>query len=135
MSAAADDAKATVARFFATFSAGDVPGLLAMMDDESSWWVSGSVDGFSGEHGKQAFGKLLAGVKDVYRDGALRITPHAMIAEGNFVAVEAEGWAELTNGRIYNSRYHFAVELREGKILRVREYMDSLHARQIFFDP
>lgn len=131
----AEDAKAVVARFFATFSAGDIPGLMGMMDDEGSWWVSGSVTGFSGAHGKQALGELLGGVKDIYRDGALRITPSSMIAEGDKVAVEAEGWAELLNGRVYNSRYHFLVELRNGKILHVREYMDSLHARQIFFDP
>ena len=134
MSALASDPKAIVARFFAAFSAGDIATVLAMMDDEADWWVSGSVDGFSGRHAKAAFGELLAGVKDIYRGGALRVTPSSMIAEGDNVAVEAEGWAELFNGRIYNSRYHFRVELRGDKILHVREYMDTLHAQQIFFE-
>lgn len=130
-----EDAKAIVARFFATFSQGDIAGLMGMMDDEGSWWVSGSVTGFSGTHGKRALGELLGGVKDIYRDGALRITPASMIAEGDIVAVEAEGLAELHNGRVYNSRYHFLVELRNDKVLHVREYMDTLHAQQVFFEP
>ena len=128
-------AKALAARFFATFSTGDVPAILALMDEDATWWVSGNVDGFSGTYGKIQLGELLKGVVQVYKAGALRITPGAMTAEGNRVAVEAEGFAELMNGRIYRPAYHYLLELRDGKVLRVREYMDTLHARQIFFDP
>ncbi len=127
--------KALVARFFETFSSGNVPALLDMMQDDATWWVSGSVDGFSGTYGKEAFGALLAGVKDAYRSGPLRITPKGMIAENGKVAVEAESYGELMNGRIYNSQYHFLIETRDGKIASVKEYMDTLHAQQIFFTP
>ncbi|MET0545518.1 MAG: nuclear transport factor 2 family protein [Caulobacterales bacterium] len=128
-------AKDLVARYFATFSTGNVSGLLSMMTDDSVWWVSGSVDGFSGSYGKQQFGQLLAGVAGVYKTGALQITPHAMIAEDGKVAVEAQAYGELKNGRVYQSKYHFLVETRDGKISAVREYMDTLHAKQVFFEP
>ena len=127
--------KELAARFFAAFSTGDVPAILALMHDDATWWVSGNVKGFSGTYDKATLGQLLAGVKDVYRQGALRIRPLSMIAENGKVAVEAESYAELKNGRIYNSSYHFLVETRDGLILRVREYMDTLHAQQVFFDP
>ena len=126
-------AKALVADFLDTFSQGDVPGVLARMHDDGTWWVSGSIEGMSGTYGKQTLGALLEGAKAAYRTGALRITPLSMIAEGNFVAVEAESYAELLTGRIYNNSYHFLFELRDGLILRVREYMDTIHARDTFF--
>lgn len=128
-------AKALVAQYFAAFSAGDVTRLLSMMTDDSTWWVSGAVDGFSGTYGKKQLGELLGGVADIYKTGALQVRPHSMIAEGGKVAVEATSHGELKNGRIYQSRYHFLVETRDGKISAVREYMDTLHAKQVFFEP
>jgi uncharacterized protein len=125
--------KALVATFFATFSSGNVPAILDMMDDEGSWWVSGRLEGMSGSYSKASFGPLLEGAKALYVDKALRITPISMIAEGDKVAVEAEGYAALTDGRVYDPGYHFLVTVREGKILDVREYMDTAHAKEIFF--
>jgi ketosteroid isomerase-like protein len=63
----------------------------------------------------------------------LRITPTAMIAEGDKVAVEAQGFAELLDGRVYDPHYHFLVTVRGGKIAEVLEYMDTQHAKDIFF--
>jgi len=128
-------AKDLVARYFAVFSSGNVPALLDMMTEDATWWVSGSVTGFSGLYEKQQLGQLLAGISGVYKSAALRITPQAMIAEDGKVAVEAESYGELKSGRIYNARYHFLVETRDGKIAAIREYMDTLHAQQVFFDP
>lgn len=127
--------KAVVADFLATFSRGDVAGLMERMDDHATWWVSGTIAGMSDTYGKQALGALLTGVKEVYKAGALRITPLSMVAEGGKVAVEAESYAELNNGRVYNNFYHFLFEVKKGRILRVREYMDTMHAQAIFFGP
>jgi uncharacterized protein len=125
--------KALVAEFFATFSTGNVPAILDMMDDAGSWWVSGRLEGLSGSYSKADFGPLLEGAKTLYVDKALRITPTSMIAEGDKVAVEADGHAALTDGRVYAPGYHFLVVLKDGKIFEVREYMDTAHAKDIFF--
>ena len=125
--------KAIVTRFFEIFSSGDVPALLDAMADGSSWWVSGKLEGLSGRYDKASFGPLVEGAKAIYRDGALKITPSSMIAEGDKVAVEAQGHAELSDGRVYCPQYHFLVTLRGGKVFEVREYMDTQHAREIFF--
>ncbi len=45
------------------------------------------------------------------------ITVQGVTAEGDRVAIEAEGRAELKNGRIYANRYHYLFVLRDGKIL------------------
>jgi uncharacterized protein len=127
--------KAIVADFMAAFSCGDVPGVLQRMADGATWWVSGSLAGMSGTYEKATFGALLEGVKPAYKSGAMQFTPKSMVAEGPFVAVEAQSYAELQNGRIYNNQYHLLFEIRGGKVLRVREYMDTQHAFAIFFAP
>jgi uncharacterized protein len=33
----------------------------------------------------------------------------------------------LHNGNTYDNRYHFAIDLRDGRVAAVREYMDSHH--------
>jgi len=125
--------KSIVAEFLAVFSTGNVPGILERLHDDATWWVSGKIEGFAGTKSKQEMGKLLEGVVTVYKEGALRITPLEMVAEGDRVAVEAEGYAELTNGRVYNPQSAFVFEIADGKIKRVKEYLDTQHAHDIFF--
>lgn len=127
--------KDLVERFFATFSRGDVDGVLDAMADDATWWVSGNLDGMSGIYEKSTFGSLLRGATALYRERALRITPTSMIAEAERVAVEAEGFATMANGRLYRPQYHFLVDVRGDKIWRVREYMDTMHAWETFFRP
>ncbi len=66
----------------------------------------------SGSYDKASFGPLLMGAKAAYRDAGLTITPTAMIAEGDKVAVEAEGFATLTDGRSFTPHYHFLITVR-----------------------
>ena len=124
--------KQVVAEFLKAFSAGDIPGVASLLHEDATWWVSGRIDGLSGSYSRQQLVTLLTGVKDLYVQGALRITPQSMIAEGGRVAVEADSLAELKNGRIYNNQYHFLFEIEQGKVRRVKEYMDTLHARDTF---
>jgi uncharacterized protein len=125
--------KAITAEFFATFSTGNVPAIIGAMAPDGSWWVSGKLDGMSGSYTAAGLAPLLVGANAGYKAGALRITPTAMIAEGDKVAVEANGYAELLDGRVYDCQYHFLITIRGGKVGDVREYMDTAHAKEIFF--
>ena len=131
----ADANKAVVADFLATFSRGDVAGVLQRMTDDATWWVSGTIAGMSGTYAKDTFGALLRGVKTVYKTGAMQFRPTAMIAENSFVAVEATSHAELNNGRVYSNQYHLLFEIHGGRVRRVKEYMDTQHAYAVFFAP
>jgi uncharacterized protein len=128
-----DQNKKVVEEFLATFSAGDIDGVVAGLADDATWWVLGSMDGFSGTYSAEEMAKMLPNFKSIYKAGALRLTPLTMIAEDNRVAVEAEGYAELTNGRIYSSKYHFLFEVEGDKVTRVKEYLDTHHAYETFF--
>jgi uncharacterized protein len=125
--------KALVARFFETFSTGNVPAIIGAMAADGTWWVSGKLEGMSGPYTAAGLAPLLVGANAGYKAGALRITPTGMIAEGDKVAVEANGYAELLDGRVYDCQYHFLITVRGGKVGDVKEYMDTAHARDIFF--
>ena len=128
-----DDTKGAVAHFLEIFSDGDVEKTLAALTDDVTWWVSGKLEGMSGSYDKAGFGQLIGGVGDVYVE-PLRITPISMVAEGDRVAVEADSYAQLKDGRVYDPRCHFLFRVAaDGRIAEVHEYLDTQHAKDIFF--
>jgi len=52
-------------------------------------------------------------------------TAHRMIAEGDYVVVEARGKVTTKSGKAYNNNYCYVCRLREGKLVEVTEYMDT----------
>ncbi len=90
--------KGVVREFYRVFSTGNVADILALMRDDATYWVSGSVQGFSGV--KAQLAEVLAGVGDLYVGGSLPLAPTTLIAEGELVFAEASGRAELKNGRV-----------------------------------
>lgn len=127
--------KELVAEFMEVFSGGDVGKIMSYLADSATWTVRGNLEGLSGTHDKGAFEQILAGLAPATTTGAIRLTPLAWTAEGDRVAVETESYAELENGRVYNNVYHFLFEVREGKIQKVTEYLDTEHTRAIFLAP
>jgi len=54
-----------------------------------------------------------------------QMTIKGVIAQGDRVAIEAEGRATTKTGKPYNNRYHFLFVVRDGVIVEGREYLDS----------
>lgn len=124
--------KTLITQFFAAMSTGKVDRIGEFLAEDAAWWVSGTIDGISGTYTKAETLELLGQVVGVYKDGALHITPTSMIAEGQRVAVEAESYAELHNGKVYNNLYHFVFDIEDGKIKSFKEYMDTQHVVDTF---
>lgn len=128
--------KAVAAEFFTRFTANDIEGALGTMTDDATWWIAGKpgtnpvVGTLSKDQIAQIFHRMAAQMKD-----GLRMTVKSMVAEGNKVALEVESYAELKNGRVYNQEYHTLIEVRDGKICAVREYMDTQHVLAVWFQP
>jgi uncharacterized protein len=119
--------KEVVREFFAVFSTGEVEKILGCLTEDATWWVAGSIPNMSGENSKAMLGTVLRHAVTLYRGHALRITPSSMISEGNSVAVEADGYAELNDGRVYRNQYHFRIQVQGTRIQAVREYSDTQH--------
>jgi uncharacterized protein len=122
--------KEIVREFMKHFSAGDMKTALGMMSDDATWWVAGNFP-LSGTKTKAQFAALLEDIGGAV-PGGIHLTPKAFTAEGDRVAVETESRAEHTNGKKYKNQYHFLFEIRDGKIRAVREYLDTMHANDVF---
>jgi uncharacterized protein len=125
--------KRIAAELFARFSASDIAGVMNLMTDDATWRVPGKPELMptAGMYDRARIEQLFQRMVSRLENG-LKMTVVDMIAEGNRVAVEAESSGDLKNGRKYRQQYHFVLELREGKIAAVREYLDTHHAFDVW---
>jgi ketosteroid isomerase-like protein/quinol monooxygenase YgiN len=116
-----------VERFLRSFATGDTDAIVGHMSDDATYWVSGSREGTGTGVAtpKSAFAEMHRRGADLYVDRRLEIVPKAWTVQGERVAVEAQGFSELTNGRRHDNTYHFLFVVRDGKIAEVREYNDT----------
>lgn len=124
-----------VAEFFERFSVADVAGALELLDEAVVWRAMGREGGLpmSGEMDRHGIGELIVNVKAAFPEG-MKLTPAGWTAEGDRVALEVESYAVKANGTVYNNFYHFLVVVSGGKINAIREYLDTLHVKQVFID-
>ena len=80
--------------------------------------------------------EALAIFRDTQRrcvDGRFDLIPITLTAEGDRVAVEATSSAvNAANGRVYENRYHHLFTCRDGAIVEMREYQDTLHVYDVW---
>ncbi len=123
---------------------GDIEAFGALFAPDGTWWTDTGTDrdrgAFDGSGGP-ANGWPLHGVIPItakldymqsrmaagYAGASVVVTPVRIFSEGELVALEAESYAELSSGLIYQNRYVFVIETHASKIRQVREYCDTLH--------
>ena len=71
--------------------------------------------------------QFLAPVRGMFAPGDPKTTVHTIASSGDFVMCESRGQGKLQDGRTYDNRYAWAIELKDGLVYRIREYMDSHH--------
>ena len=118
-----DQHKATALKLVATLGAG-APDQ-SLLTEDAIWWAPGR-----GEFPNETFLKIAGAFAGMFKAPS-KITVFGVTAEGDRVAVEAEGHAELTNGKVYRNRYHYLFIFRGEKICEVRLYNDTKHAAEI----
>jgi uncharacterized protein len=128
--------KAAAVEFFARLSDKDIAGALDLMTEDATWLLPGKPENMpsAGLYTKDRLAKLFHIMFKQLKNG-LKMTVKSSIGEGDKVALEAESYGELTNGRIYSQSYHFLMEFRDGKISGVREYLDTQHAFAVWIEP
>lgn len=112
----------------------DWDGALALMSDTLSWRMPGKPERFpsAGLYDKARLERLFQRMH-ARLETPLHMSVLDIVADGDRLAVEVESTADLTNGRRYSQQYHFKMQLRDGKILSVREYLDTQHSFDIWF--
>jgi hypothetical protein len=124
-----EENKKIAATFFENLSAGNGAAVMNALADNATWWVAGNF-ALSGTKTKQQFAELVGGL-GAKIDGPMTIKTTGVTAEGDRVAVEAESHAKMKNGKVYQNKYHFLLEIRDGKIQAVKEYLDTTHAAEV----
>jgi uncharacterized protein len=112
-------------KIFAGLAENNARLFVASMADDFRWTVTGTTKWSRTYSGKQAvLGELFA-VLASKMAGPIRTIPDRIIAEGDYVVVEAHGNNTTKNGKAYNNRYCFVFRVADGKLKEVTEYLDT----------
>jgi uncharacterized protein len=129
----AEEKKELVTRTWAAIGKGEIKSAFAHMSDDVSWLVPGNLPGVSGlKRGKEEILKFMSGVGDTFPEG-LQSEIRKVHCDGDTVVVELTNRGKVRNGKQYENEYCFVFELEDGKIRRIREYVDTQKAREILF--
>ncbi len=130
----AEESRSFVLGFFAELASGN-PACWDRVSDDAAWsLIARAADyPYEADYTKASYRRLVEGSGAEFPTG-LRFTITGTTAERDRVAVEAESYGYHRSGALYNNRYHLMVLLAGGKIVRVREYLDSGHAAEVLKD-
>lgn len=118
-----------VLRFFQAMNDGDVDFIAGAYADDGTLQTMGNTL-ISGVYTKEQIQAAAGGIYEAFPEG-LRFDILGITAEGDRVAVEATSEGQHISGQTYSNHYHFLFELRDGRILRLKEFMDTERATDI----
>lgn len=101
----------------------------ALLHEDMNWWILGNIP-VSGNYDKR---KISLGLKIIFRSFEnFHFKLFEITAEEDRVSVIVESFGKRkTTQKDYNNHYHFLFTIKDGKIYRVKEYFDTIHAKWI----
>ena len=110
----------------------DGPAFEALMHPDATYWVIGKphLFAYAGEQSRAQICGYVAS-PSIF-PGGVKTTFGAITAEDDRVAVEASIIGTLPDGRVYTNVYHYLMWFKDGKVLRVKEYLDTQAAAEFF---
>ena len=128
MSSITDQNKKITRDFFEALSTGSNK-YLDFYTDDSIIWTAGN-NSIGGTRTKKEVVTFAENILSAFPSGiTFNIT--GITAEDERVAVEISGEAIHASGEAYNNQYHFLLRIKDGKILELKEYMDTQLAAKI----
>lgn len=124
--------KQLAADLIKAISTGDGEAVRNLVAEDCVWWVMGfprdrTMTREQMIRGATAIiGKVLPAGFNMKIEG--------MTAEGDRVAVEAQGHSYTVDNKLYNNFYHFLFVFRDGKVVRGMEYTNPKHALEVLGD-
>ena len=115
-------------KFFGALSSG-ADTYLDFYNDDSIIWTAGD-NAIGGTRTKQEIIDFAQGILSAFPDG-IKFNITGITAENERVAVEVSGEAIHASGKDYRNKYHFLLKIKNGKILELKEYMDTQLAAKI----
>jgi uncharacterized protein len=134
------DAKETVLALYKAYSTGDARRIEALLHEDAVWIApAGNATQVALGLGQPDDAGAPVGANDLGRDAIVAFMAHnfgrffqdaknefrTVIAERDVVVVEHRLTATLPNSRHYVNDYCFVYEVEDGKVIKIREYMDT----------
>lgn len=120
-----EENKQIIRDYFAFINKKENAKAFELLSEDLNWWIIGKTS-VSGNKDKR---NIMLGFKIIQRKFKdIEFILHQFTAEENRVAVIAESKGNHSSGRYYNNHYHFLFTISNGKILSVKEYLDTEHA-------
>ena len=103
----------------------------ALMHPEATYWVIGEKHLFP-VSGEKTRAEICAYMATPSIFAQVQSVIHTMTAEDDRVAVESKFTGTLPDGRVYRNVYHYLMWIKDGQVLRVKEYLDTQSAVEFF---
>jgi hypothetical protein len=110
---------------FTELSKGNGAAFLDAMADDVRFTIIGTTKYSGTFNGKKALVERLLTPLAAQVEGGMVITPLNLIADGDFVAMQAQGKALSKNGERYDNTYCHVFKIASGKVTEVTEYLDT----------
>lgn len=122
-----------VKQTYEAFLRGDIEGLLKLYAEDVQWEVYGppSIPTTGTRRGKAGLAEFFATVNETLEPHSFE--PQEFIAQDDQVAVLGHyDWTARATGRRFSANWVHVVTLRDGQIIRFREYTDTAAAVAAF---
>ena len=112
----------------------DLDGLRPILHPDATWtpMTTSNIPGAGGHKGhKGIIDEFLRPVRGLFEGKDPQNEICSLFSKGDLVAAETHGTGKLKNGKTYDNRYAWLIEVKDGKIFAIREYMDTAFIQTI----
>ena len=117
---------------FEALGRSDVGPLHDLMRDDFAWIIEGQSRFSRSYEGKEAVKRDLLDLLFQAFATPYRFTIDEIIAEGDRVVLRGRGEVRTKAGKDYNNSYCFVLALEDGKLVELREYLDTALVERVF---
>ncbi len=127
-----NDAERTVLAFFGALGGEDWAATRELMTEDIVWTVMArGVPGAGEHHGPDAIFAFIKPVRALFEAGSPTIALRSIVSSDSTVVMETHGGGRLKDGRVYDNNYVMSLDVRDGRVAALREYMDSYYVNQL----
>ena len=128
------DAKAVLQRYLDALVAGDLATIEDSFAPDATWWLHGTLPLSGTRRGRAEILEFLLGAGSLYQPGTQEFEFGDITADGERAVLEwrVRAIASAT-GKPYDNSYAGVFVVRDGRIVEVREYLDSLYAAEVLY--
>jgi uncharacterized protein len=128
------DSRTVLTRYVESVQAGDAAAIRECFAEDAVWQLDGELPISGTWRGRDAIlNEFLATAMSYYQPGSVDLEVTRIVAEGEHAVMQWTSRARSTSGEPYENHCIGVFTIRDGKIARVHEYMDTLYAARVAF--